>query len=62
MRLLNSNMEGGVAMKETFIYASDPELIRKYIREGHKVVSIGYFPNNPNSVYHFTFKKKQPDK
>lgn len=44
-------------MKETMLYASDPDLIRKYIKEGHKVVSIGYFPNNENPVYHFTFKK-----
>lgn len=46
-------------MEDEFLYTCDPDLIRKYIKEGHKVVSIGYFPGNEKIVYHFTFKKKQ---
>ena len=46
-------------MKDELLYTSDPNLIRQYIKDGHKVVSIGYFLNNENPLYKFTFKKKK---
>lgn len=49
-------------MKEILLYVSEPDLIHQYIKKGYKVVSVGYFPDNDNPVYHFTFKKKPTKK
>lgn len=49
-------------MEDNVFCTRDPDLIRKYIKEGYKVVSIGYFPNNENPSYNFTFRKKTSKK